>query len=56
LDAAWDFGSAFSEQQRLQGFRFIHFYYHQRAYLNSEETRASMKPRLMEYLEEHVRI
>ena len=55
LDAAWDFGSSFSEQQRLQGFRFIHFYYHQHAYLNSEETRASVKPRLTNYLEEHVR-
>ena len=55
LDAAWDFGGAFSEQQQLQGFRFIHYYYHQHAYLNSEETRTSVKPRLMEYLEEHVR-
>jgi Capsule polysaccharide biosynthesis protein len=55
LDAAWDFASAFSEQQRLQGFRFIHYYYHQHAYLTSEEARARVKPRLMEYLEEHVR-
>lgn len=54
LDAAWDFGSAFSEQQRLQGFRFIHYYYHQHAYLNTEETRASVKPRLTNYLEEHL--
>lgn len=55
LDAAWDFGSAFSAQQRLQGFRFIHYYYHQHAYLNSVDTRTTVKPRLMGYLEEHVR-
>jgi hypothetical protein len=55
LDAAWDFASAFSAQQRLQGFRFIHYYYHQHAYLNTEETMPRVKPRLIEYLEEHVR-
>lgn len=55
LDAAWDFADAFSAEQQLQGFRFIHYYYHQHAYLNSEETRTSVKSRLMEYLEEHVR-
>jgi hypothetical protein len=55
LDAAWDFAGAYSEQQRLQGFRFIHYYYHQHAYLNSAQSRTSVKPRLVEYLEEHVR-
>ncbi len=55
LDAAWDFASTFSVQQQLQGFRFIHYYYHKHAYLNSEETRISVKLRLMEYLEKHVR-
>lgn len=55
LDAAWDYGSAFSEQPRVQGFRFIHYYYHQHGYVTSEEARARVKPRLTEYLEEHVR-
>ena len=55
LDAAWDYGSAFSEEQRLQGFRFIHYYYHQHGYVTSEQARARVKPRLTEYLEEHVR-
>lgn len=56
LDAAWDFAGAFSEQQRLQGFRFVHYYYHQHAYFNAKETRTSVKSRLTEYLEEHVRM
>ena len=56
LDAAWDFGSSFSAEQRLLGFRFVHYYYHRHAYPISEESRTRVKPRLMEYLEEHVRI
>lgn len=55
LDAAWEWGNAFSDHDRLQGFRFIHYYYHHHAYLTSEATRVRVKPRVMEYLEEHVR-
>ena len=55
LDAAWDFGNDFSDQQRLQGFRFIHYYYHQHSYVISEEAPTPAKPRLMEYLAEHAR-
>jgi capsule polysaccharide modification protein KpsS len=55
LDAAWEWGNTFSDHDRLQGFRFIHYYYHQHAYLTSEATRASVKPRVMEYLEEYMR-
>ena len=54
LDAAWDFASSFSKQQCLQGFRFIHYYYHDHAYPTSEERTVRVKTRLMEYLQEHV--
>jgi len=55
LDDGLDFAHRFSHEQRLQGFRFIHYYYHQHAYLIGENTPAEVKPRVFEYLREHVR-
>jgi hypothetical protein len=51
LDEALDFIERYSHEQRLNGYKFLHFYYHQHAYLPSQDTPDSLKQRLLLYLE-----
>ncbi|HKD80568.1 MAG TPA: hypothetical protein VKH81_12800 [Candidatus Angelobacter sp.] len=54
LDAAWEFARSFSDQQRLQGYRFIYYYYSHHAYPTTGDSVSRIKPRVLEYLKEHV--
>jgi Capsule polysaccharide biosynthesis protein len=54
LDKALAFMEGYSDEQRVNGYKFLYFYYHQHAYLTLQDTPDGLRQRLLQYLEQAI--